>query len=257
MTKGKDAPIIELKSVYLKFGELEIFNDFNLRIAEGDSLVLVGPSGSGKSSLLKIMAGLIEPTKGDVLYRGKPLSTLSATETQARIAEMGMLFQQNALFDSLTVYENLSFVLEEVEGSDSTSKRQNYIMDILTAVGLDHVPNNRPSEISGGMQKRLGIARALVLKPKLIFYDDPTAGLDPITSRTIVSMILELKKKWGGTLVTVTNDMMRAYQLAGRCMVCFPGDFVLTGNVEETRNHSDQRVQQFITGNIEGPLEAL
>ncbi len=157
----------------------------------------------------------------------------------------------------MTVFENLRFVIEEVEGVESAQSRRSDIHSTLEAVGLDHVPNNYPSEISGGMQKRLGIARALVLKPRLVFYDDPTAGLDPITSRKIVSMILDLKKQWGGTIVTVTNDMHRAFQLAGECMVCFPGEFLQTGSAEATRNHGDSRVQQFITGSTVGPLEAL
>ena len=254
---GKEAAIIELESVSLSFGELEIFENFNLKVFEGDSLVLVGPSGSGKSTLLKLMAGLLRPQLGRVLYRGSDLSTLSKKEQERHLSEVGMLFQQNALFDSMTVYENLNFVLSEVNGSVGEKERHQDIVATLKAVGLDHVLDHYPSEISGGMQKRLGIARALVLKPKLIFYDDPTAGLDPITSRTIVAMILDLQKKWGGTIITVTNDMMRAYQLAGDCMVCFPQDFIKTGSSSQTKVHMDPRIQQFINGHIEGPLEAL
>lgn len=257
LVASTDAVLIELKSVDLRYGELSILKDFNLKIFEGQSLVLVGPSGSGKSSLLKLMVGLIPPTQGSVLYRGHDISTLSKKDSQAFLAEVGMLFQQNALFDSMTVYENLNFVLEEVEGAAAPEDRKKEIISILEAVGLDHVVDHHPGEISGGMQKRLGIARALVVKPKVVFYDDPTAGLDPITSRKIVSMILELQKKWGGTIVTVTNDMMRAYQLAGECMVCFPGDFLLTGDEQATRNFPDPRVQQFISGQIDGPLGAL
>lgn len=257
LAASTDAALIELNSVNLSFGDLSILNDFNLEIRQGDSLVLVGPSGSGKSCLLKLMSGLLEPTHGEVRFRGQNISTLSKKAHRAFLSEVGMLFQQNALFDSLTVYENLNFVLDEVEGPSSGSQRRDEIVSMLEAVGLDHVLDHYPGEISGGMQKRLGIARALVVKPKIVFYDDPTAGLDPITSRKIVAMILELQKKWNGTIVTVTNDMMRAYQLAGKCMVCLPGEFVLTGSEKETRNFQDPRVQQFIKGEIQGPLEAL
>lgn len=254
---GKDAAIIQLKQVSLSFEGLEVLKNFDLSLHQGDSLVLVGPSGSGKSTLLKLMAGLLAPDSGQVLYRGKDLSTLSKKDQLMHLSEVGMLFQQNALFDSMTVYENLFFVLAEVEGTPSAQKKHKEIVDLLGEVGLDHVLDHYPSEISGGMQKRLGIARALCLKPRLVFYDDPTAGLDPITSRKIVNMILELKKKWGATIVTVTNDMMRAYQLAGTIMVCLPGEFIATGPVEKTKENSDPRVQQFINGYVDGPLGAL
>jgi len=257
MDPGKDAAIIQFQQVSLSFEGLRVFSNFDLTLMKGDSLVLVGPSGSGKSSLLKLMAGLLIPDSGQVLYRGNDLSTLSKTQREQHLSEVGMLFQQNALFDSMTVFENLSFVLSEVEGVESAHSKKDEMLHILKEVGLDHVLDHYPSEISGGMQKRLGIARALVLKPRLVFYDDPTAGLDPITSRKIVSMILELKERWGATIVTVTNDMMRAYQLAGDIMVCFPGEFVKTGSSENTRNHGDPRVQQFINGFVNGPLEAL
>lgn len=257
MGAGTEAAIIQLKQVSLSFEGLEILKNFNLSLQQGDSLVLVGPSGSGKSSLLKLMAGLLHPDSGQVLYWGKDLSTLSKKDQAMHLSEVGMLFQQNALFDSMTVYENLSFVLAEVEGSEVARSKHQEIVDLLREVGLDHVLDHYPSEISGGMQKRLGIARALCLKPRLVFYDDPTAGLDPITSRKIVSMILELKEKWGATIVTVTNDMMRAYQLAGDIMVCLPNEFIKTGPSTMTQQFEDARVQQFINGDVDGPLGAL
>lgn len=251
------SPIIELKSVSFGFGSQNLFNDFGLKVQSGDSLVLVGPSGSGKSILLKLMSGLIKPQKGQVFYRGKDLSTLSKKEGMEFLSEVGMLFQQNALFDSMTVYENLNFVLKEMYPDWSHQQRDQEILEFLTAVGLDHVLSLYPGELSGGMQKRLGIARALVLKPRLVFYDDPTAGLDPITSRQIIQMILDLKKKLNATIVTVTHDMMRAYQLAGEIMVCFHGEFVKTGNAENTQKYQNAKVQQFINGEVEGPLSAL
>lgn len=250
-------PIIELKSIYHGYGELELLNKFSLSVQEGDSLVLVGPSGSGKSLLLKLMSGLVTPNRGEVFYRGKDLSTLSKIESSQFLSEVGMLFQQNALFDSMTVFENLDFVLKEVRGDLSEGQRNEEIMDFLQAVGLDHVTALYPGELSGGMQKRLGIARALVLKPRLVFYDDPTAGLDPITSRQIIQMILELKEKLGATIVTVTHDMMRAYQLAGTVMVCFHGEFLITGDAAQTKSFDNPKVQQFINGEVQGPLDAL
>lgn len=257
MDEGDKAALIELKRVSLSFDGLNVLKNFDLALHQGDSLVLVGPSGSGKSSLLKLMAGLLQPDSGQVLYRGSDLSTLSKKKRNQHLAEVGMLFQQNALFDSMTVFENLKFVVQEVHGSDAAISQKQEMIELLTDVGLGHAMDLFPSEISGGMQKRLGIARALVLKPRLVFYDDPTAGLDPITSRKIVSMILELKSKWKATIVTVTNDMMRAYQLAGDCMVCLPGEFISTGSAAQTKAYQDPRVQQFINGWVDGPLGAL
>ena len=249
--------MIELRDVSHGFADLNVFKDFSLQLQQGDSLVLVGPSGSGKSLLLKFLAGLVRPQSGQVLYRGRELATLSKKEDREFLAQVGMLFQQNALFDSMTVYQNLNFVLSEVREDLDASQRDQEIVDYLKAVGLDHARDLFPGELSGGMQKRLGIARALVLQPKLVFYDDPTAGLDPITSRQIIQMILDLKKKLGATIVTVTHDIQRAYQLAGKIMVCFHHDFILTGDAEATRNHKNPKVQQFIAGRIDGPVNQL
>ena len=250
-------PLIHVDSVSLGFSGQTLFSHFSLKLWPEESLVLVGPSGSGKSTLLRLMTGLILPDQGQVLYRGEPLSTLSEKSRRQFLAEVGMLFQQNALFDSMTVFENLDFVLAELKPELSSQGRSVEIMKMLQYVGLDHVPGHYPGEISGGMQKRLGIARALVVKPRLVFYDDPTAGLDPITSRQIVQLILDLKKELKATIVTVTNDMMRAYQLAGTCMVCLPGEFIPTGNGQQTQNHPDPRVQQFIKGETTGPIGLL
>jgi len=254
---ANQVPLLELKNLSHGFQGKSVFENFCLQVEQGDSLVLVGPSGSGKSLLLKFFAGLVTPQEGQVLFQGEDLSTLSKIKTHSFLSQVGMLFQQNALFDSMTVYNNLSFVLRQVHPQELDSERHKKIQHYLEAVGLDHVTALFPSELSGGMQKRLGIARALVLNPKIVFYDDPTAGLDPITSRQIIQMILELKKNLDATIVTVTHDMMRAYQLAGRLMVCFHQDFVVTGSAEETKNHSSPKVQQFIHGHVQGPLAAL
>ena len=168
---SKDAAIIALEGVSLRFDDLSIMENFNLELFEGDSLVLVGPSGSGKSTLLKLMAGLLTPSTGQVLYRGNDLSTLSKKNREQHLSEVGMLFQQNALFDSLTVYNNLDFVLREVRTELNATQRDKEIVSMLEAVGLGHALKLYPGELSGGMQKRLGIARALVLKPRIVFYD--------------------------------------------------------------------------------------
>ena len=253
----KKLPLLALENISHNFGDLQVFQDFNLELQQGDSLVLVGPSGSGKSLLLKLLAGLVRPSSGQVLFEGEDLATLSKKSQSSFLERVGMLFQQNALFDSMTVYDNLDFTISRVLTDMGSGEKKETIEHFLEAVGLDHVPNLFPGELSGGMQKRLGIARALVLKPQIVFYDDPTAGLDPISSRKIVQMILNLKESLGATIVPVTHDVMRGYQLAGDIMVCFHNDFILTGNAQGTKQHKNPKVQQFIHGRTEGPLQQL
>jgi phospholipid/cholesterol/gamma-HCH transport system ATP-binding protein len=215
-----------------------VFQDLSLHVARGESIVILGPSGSGKSVLLKIMAGLILPDRGTVRIESKNL---------------GMLFQKNALFDSLSVEENLLFPLRERLGV-SGSQAQARVTELLSAVKLQGNEKLFPNELSGGMQKRLGIARALVVNPEVILYDEPTAGLDPITSRTIAEMIDLLRKKNGSTIVTVTNDVYRAYQLADRIFLLARGKLVEGGTPDEVRATTCPELKQFVNGLQEGPL---
>jgi phospholipid/cholesterol/gamma-HCH transport system ATP-binding protein len=247
------SPAIELIDVSLSFGEEPLLRGVSLSIAPGEAFVLIGPSGQGKSVLLKLMAGLIYPTSGDVLIEGKNLRTMQRQDREELARKVGMLFQKNALFDSLTAGENVAFPLREVLEAGDLEVIQ-AIRYYLEAVGLSHARDLYPDEISGGMQKRLGIARALALKPQIVFYDDPTAGLDPITSRKIIQLIKDLQREQGTTLVAVTNDMNRAYQTADRIGMVVDGQLVITGSPKETQRHPDARVQQFIHGRLEGPL---
>jgi phospholipid/cholesterol/gamma-HCH transport system ATP-binding protein len=182
---------------------------------------------------------------------------MSKKQRVRMVRQMGMLFQKNALFDSLSCSDNLRFPLAETTDlTDAEIERRT--TDYLDAVGLLQARDQFPDEISGGMQKRLGIARALALDPKIIFYDDPSAGLDPITSRMIISLILRLKEKHNSTIITVTNDMNRAYQLAGRIFMVVDQTVIEAGDPVSTKQHSDPRIQQFIHGRLKGPLtEAL
>jgi phospholipid/cholesterol/gamma-HCH transport system ATP-binding protein len=253
MTLGVASPAIELRSVSLVFESDRVLNKISLQIQKGEIFVVVGPSGQGKSCLLKLMAGIFTPTEGQVLIEGQNFLELSsATRDQLR-RKMGMLFQKNALFDSLTGGDNIAFPLVETTAlpSDEIDRK---VEAFLAAVGLSHAKSLYPSEMSGGMQKRLGIARALALDPEIIFYDDPTAGLDPITSRKIIDLILDLNRKKSSTAVAITNDMNRAFQMATRMGLVVNGELVVTGTPDETRRHSDPRVQQFIHGRLQGPL---
>lgn len=246
-------PLIELKKVSVCFDDQNVLQNAALAIHPGEAFGLIGPSGQGKTLILKLIAGLVEPTSGDVLIEGKTWQQRAENEKQALLKKMGMLFQKNALFDSLTCLENIGFALRE-----NTQKTENEIIAIgehyLEAVGISHARNLYPDEISGGMQKRLGIARALALDPKIILYDDPTAGLDPITSRKIIELIANLKEKNKSTIVVVSNDMNRTYQIADQIGMVYDTSLILTGSVEETKKNTHPAVQQFIKGELNGPL---
>lgn len=245
--------LIELKDVSVSFGGEPILRRANLSIAKGESFAIIGPSGQGKSVVMKIIAGLLTPDSGEVLFEGKNLVKMRGKERDDVLRRMGMLFQKNALFDSLTVGENVAFPLKEVAGASDT-EIEKAIQYYLDAVGILHAKDLFPDEISGGMQKRLGIARALALKPEIVLYDDPTAGLDPITSRKIIQLIIDLKREYGSTVIAITNDMNRAYQLGGRVGMVVDSEIIVTGTPEQTLAHPDPRVKQFIRGSLEGPL---
>lgn len=245
--------MIRITGLDMTFGDMPLLSQINLHIRQQESVVLIGPSGKGKSVLLKLMAGVLKPTRGQVLIEGKNLSTTRGEEKAQLLRRMGMLFQKNALFDSLKVGENIGFPLRETT-SLSEQEIQDRISEFLEAVGLSHARDLYPDEISGGMQKRLGIARALALNPEIIFYDDPTAGLDPITSRSIIQLILKLRHQFKATIVAITNDMNRAYQMADRIVMVVDRTIISTGSPEETKQHPDPRVHQFIHGLREGPL---
>jgi phospholipid/cholesterol/gamma-HCH transport system ATP-binding protein len=244
---------IELRRVSVAFGGEVLLREVSLVIAPGEKFVLIGPSGQGKSVILKLMSGIIEPTAGEVLVDGQILRNLNESERHKIMRRMGMLFQKNALFDSLKVGENIAFPLRETTKLAET-EIQERVSRFLEAVGIAHARDLFPDEISGGMQKRLGIARALALDPKIILYDDPTAGLDPITSRKIVDLILELQKSAKSTVVAITNDMARAYQMADRIGMVVNGEVIVTGNVDETKHHTNPLVHQFVRGELKGPL---
>lgn len=229
--------MIELRGVGKQFEERWVFRDISLTVAPQESVVLMGPSGGGKSVLLKTIAGLLRPSEGEVKLGSE---------------NIGMLFQKNALFDSLTVEENLLFPLHERKYPKEEAKDRS--QHFLEAVGLKGCEDQFPDEISGGMQKRLGIARALVVEPEIILYDEPTAGLDPITSKVIADLILKLRKEVGSTLLTVTNDVQRAYQLGDRICLLAQGKLTLGGSPKEVANSTSPSMRQFIYGLQTGPL---
>lgn len=246
--------MIRLESVNIGFdSEQNLLSNVNLSVRRGETFVLIGPSGNGKSTILKTVAGLIKPKSGNVKIDGEDLYAAPRSERAQLMQKMGMLFQKNALFDSFTVGENLAFPLKETTNL-SASEINAKVKEFLGFVELSHAENLFPDEISGGMQKRVGIARALILNPEIILYDDPTAGLDPITSRIIIDLIVRLNKEFGTTVMAITNDMNRAFQMASNIGIVVDNRLVVTGSVEETKNTTDPRVKQFILGLLHGPL---
>lgn len=246
----------EVRQATVRFQDHTVLKNVNLEVTSGECVVLVGPSGQGKTVLLKTLAGLISPQEGDVFVEGEAWAGLRGAKRTEVLKKLGMLFQKNALFDSLTCGENIAFPLRETTVL-SEPEIQDKVVFFLDAVGIPHARHLYPDEISGGMQKRLGIARALALDPEIILYDDPTAGLDPITSRKIIELILKLKKEKKSTVIAITNDINRAYQMADRIVMVVDQQIIVTGGPEETKKHQDPRVHQFVRGALSGPLTVM
>lgn len=239
--------LVKGRAVELNFGTAKVLSDCDFDLFEGESVVLIGPSGQGKTNLLKLMAGLLEPSSGNLEFEGENWSKLSITQRNYHYRKRGMLFQKNALFDSMTAIENVCFPLQE-----TASEPEAVILEkakaLLHSVGLDHAINFYPDEMSGGMQKRLGIARALILRPPILLNDDPVAGLDPITSRKIIELILNLKNESKITVVSVLNDIKRAYELATRLIFVANGKALNLGSPEEAKKYPNDQVQKFLKG---------
>ena len=244
---------IELDYVSIAFAGETVLRSICFSLEKGESLAVIGPSGHGKSTLLKAIAGLLTPTSGRVLINGRELCKLKLPERAHASRRIGMLFQKNALFDSLTVEENIAFPLRETT-SLAESEIGKIVEQFLEAVGIADARALYPDEISGGMQKRLGIARSLALSPETALYDDPTAGLDPISSRKIAQLIGDLRKRNGTTVVAVVNDMNRAYQIGDRVAMLIDGELLMLGDRTAAEANQDPRVHQFIRGALEGPL---
>jgi phospholipid/cholesterol/gamma-HCH transport system ATP-binding protein len=244
---------IQMNSVTVTLDGDTILRNINLTVDIGETFVIIGPSGSGKTVLLKTMAGIYTPSEGHVLCEGEDWQNLKSARKHELAKHIGVQFQKSALFDSLTAAENIAFPLKEhTDLSDQEIEER--VQYCLNAVNLSKSHDKLPHDLSGGMRQRLGIARAIALNPEIVFYDDPTAGLDPINSDQMGDLILELKNRHKSTVVLVTHSMFLAYKMAGRIALVVDQSVIMTGNKEETMNHPDPRVQQFIHGSLQGPL---
>ena len=247
---------IAIQGVSKSFGEKQVLDRTDLLIRKGETLVVIGRSGEGKSVLLKNIVRLLEPDEGQIWIEGASIRELSGRQLMELRKKFGFLFQGAALFDSMTVCENVGLMLKEHSGW-SDEKIHDRACECLGMVGLENTEDKLPSELSGGMKKRAGLARAIVMEPEYILYDEPTTGLDPITGDAINELIVKLQKTLGVTSIVVTHDMASAFKIADRIALLNGGRIVFSGTVEEVKSTSHPMVRQFIEGNAQGPLGAF
>ncbi|MDY0989312.1 ATP-binding cassette domain-containing protein [Flavobacterium sp. CFBP9031] len=246
-TKEKDkTPIIEIKDLHKTFGkDNAVLKGVNLTLNKGEDLVVLGRSGSGKSVTIKCIVGLIEPDKGEIKVFDENVLNISKSELNEIRVRIGFLFQSGALYDSMSVRENLAFTLTKHKRDLSQEEVDNEVMEALESVGLADAVDKMPSELSGGMKKRIGLARTLILKPEIILYDEPTTGLDTITSREISELILDIKHKQKTSSIIITHDMACAKMTADRIVVLKEGVIHAEGTYEELEKDEDEWVRSF------------
>tara|TARA_R110000824_G_scaffold155226_7_gene327890 strand:+ start:51612 stop:52388 length:777 start_codon:yes stop_codon:yes gene_type:complete len=250
-----DTPKIELRNVSKRFGPKVVLNDLSLTVPRGKSLVVIGGSGTGKSVMLKCVLGILRPDKGEILVDGKNVLKMSASEREENLRKFGMLFQGGALFDSLTVWENVAFGL--IQGRKmKRQKAKDIAFEKLAKVGLGaEVGVLYPAELSGGMQKRVGLARAIATDPEIIFFDEPTTGLDPIMADVINDLIVASVKDLGATALSITHDMASARKIADEVAMIYKGQIIWQGPRDRIDDSGNDYVDQFIHGRADGPIK--
>lgn len=236
--------MIRLIDVCKCFDRKEALRHINLTIKDGETLAIIGGSGSGKSTLLRLLVGLIRPTSGEIWIGDTEISRLSEKELDQVRLHMGMVFQYSALFDSMTVGDNVAFGLREHTGLDEADIRQ-IVEDKLRLVGLEKVTDRMPNELSGGMKKRVSLARAIAFEPEIIFYDEPSSGLDPIMTEKIDELIIQMQETLKVTSVVVTHDMASACRIADRIAMIYDGELIAVDTAEHFRESKDARIQAF------------
>lgn len=246
-------PLVELDAVALSFGPKTVLDGIDLAVRPQERLVVMGQSGGGKSTLLRLVMGILQPTAGTVRFAGQEVNTLGRRAVNALRAKMGMVYQYSALISSLSVRDNLALPLEEL--SDKTAAEIDRVIDEkLDLVRMRHVKDALPAELSGGMKKRIGLARALVMEPELILFDEPSAGLDPVTSSVVDELIIDLSAHTKATSIIVTHEMDSAFRIATRMAMLYEGKIIADDTPENFKNSSDPVVAQFVAGKTEGPM---
>ena len=238
-------PVIEVAHLKKSFGKNRVLTDFNLTINKGENVVVLGKSGCGKSVLIKCIVGLIKYNGGSLKVFGKEISSIEPHELDELRARIGFVFQSSALYDSMTVKENLAFALRRHGRHKTKEEMKQLVEEALNNVGLLNVINTMPSELSGGMKKRIGLARALVMKPDIVLYDEPTTGLDPITAEEISNLMLQMQKKYNSSSIIISHDMHCAKILANRLTVMIDGINYAEGTFDYLKQLEDPKVHSF------------
>jgi len=247
---------IEIRGLRKYFGHKKVLDGIDLDVKEGESLAVIGGSGTGKSVLIKNITGLLRPTAGSIKINGKEAAGIKGKARDELMERFGFLFQGGALFDSLKVWENIAFALINGRKKMAKAEAKKIALQKLQSVGLGaEVGDLMPSELSGGMQKRVALARAIAIQPEIIFFDEPTTGLDPIMSDVINNLIVKLSKELGATTVTITHDMASVRKIADKVAMLYGGKIIWQGGIKEIDKSGNPYVEQFIHGRAEGPIE--
>ncbi len=256
MISESSRPVIQIRNLEKSFGDLRVLTGVDLDINHGETLVIIGRSGCGKSVLIKHIIALEQPDSGSILVEGQELASLTQRKLFNLRLRFGMLFQNSALFDSLTVGENVGLALTQ-HTRKSAEEVNEIVSQKLELVGMKGTESKMPAELSGGMKKRVSLARAIAFDPAYILFDEPTTGLDPITADAINDLIVELGDKLSVTSIAVTHDMKSAYKIADRIVMLHDGKISKSGTPEEIKHSDDPAIHQFINGLAEGPLKAI
>lgn len=245
-TQNNIVPVIEIKDLQKSYGDNHVLNGFNMQLFEGENLVIMGKSGSGKSVMIKCLIGLEKPDSGFISIMGKNIGELERDELDNLRTEIGFLFQGSALYDSMTVRENLEFPLRRHTKKFGKIKDTSpLVMEALENVGLAHAINLMPEELSGGMKRRIALARTLILQPKIILYDEPTTGLDPITAKEIIVLMVSIQKKYNTSSIIITHDVDCARAISNRMILLVDGINYVEGTFDELIQSKDSKIQAF------------
>lgn len=249
-TINKAESVIAIKGLYKSFGDLQVLKGVDLTVFKGENVAVLGKSGSGKSVLIKILVGLLKPDKGEVMVLGKQVAQLHGKELDALRLRIGFSFQSSALYDSMSVYQNLAFPLTMNVKNLSKKEVDRAVEEVLEAVGLKNKINQMPGDLSGGQRKRIGIARTLILKPEIMLYDEPTSGLDPITCTEINELIKQVQEQYNTSSVVITHDLACAKSTCNRLAILINGQFIRTGSFEEVFETDNEQIKAFFNYNF-------